>query len=145
MSTINIVKFSFSNQATAQTILQYMAIAYQAATVRKISLKVVFVRSGIHSTTSIHGKYQKDPRGEHLTLCFKDAGMLARGTHIASHGYVGSKNDWNILEATHTSEKCDSTIRKGRPAWPSDDKIQYEVEVAFGHVPDESDILLDKD
>ena len=68
--------------------------------------------------------------------------MVAKGTHVASHGYVNSKTDTNIREATHTPEKADSTIirRTGRPVWPGDRSYEYEIEVAFGHLPDESEI-----
>ncbi|QVM13452.1 hypothetical protein D8B26_008060 [Coccidioides posadasii str. Silveira] len=50
--------------------------------------------------------------------------------------------DWNIREARHSPEKPDWTIMKqnGRPVRPSGEAIQYEIEVAFGHVPDESEI-----
>ncbi|QSS58202.1 hypothetical protein I7I51_07625 [Histoplasma capsulatum] len=52
------------------------------------------------------------------------------------------KTDWNIREATHSAEKPDSTtmIRNGRPVWPSGEAFQYEIEVAFGHVPEEPEI-----
>ncbi|PGG95063.1 hypothetical protein AJ79_10288 [Helicocarpus griseus UAMH5409] len=145
MSTVNAVKFCFLNRPSTQTIRQYIAIAYQAATDQKLYPKVVLIRSGIHPTTTIDGKFQKDPKGDHLTLCFKDEAMLAKGTHVASHGYVHSKADWNIREACHSSEKLDSTImkRNGRPVWPPGEAIQYEIEVAFGHVPDDSEISLE--
>ncbi|KAK2805334.1 hypothetical protein FQN50_006235 [Emmonsiellopsis sp. PD_5] len=143
MSTLNAVKFCFLNQPNAQTIRQYIAIAYQTATDQKLYPKAVLVRSGIHPTTTIDGKYQKDPKGDHLTLCFKDEEMLAKGTHVASHGYVDSKADWNIREARHSPEKPDSTAmkRNGRPVWPSGEAFAYEIEVAFGHVPDESEVI----
>lgn len=68
--------------------------------------------------------------------------MLAEGTHVASHGYVLSKTDWNIREASHTQEKLDSTImkRNGRPVWPSEEEFEYTIDIAFGHVPEESEI-----
>ncbi|KAK2873795.1 hypothetical protein FQN49_002058 [Arthroderma sp. PD_2] len=70
--------------------------------------------------------------------------MLAKGTHIASHGYVDSKLDSHIREATHSPEKADSTTTKrtGRAVWPADELIHFEIEVAFGHVPDEAELNL---
>lgn len=68
--------------------------------------------------------------------------MLANGTHVASHGYVASKTDSNIREATHTLQKADSTIvrRTGRAVWPDDRSYEYEIDVAFGHLPEESEL-----
>ncbi|RAL05777.1 uncharacterized protein BO80DRAFT_460838 [Aspergillus ibericus CBS 121593] len=143
MSTVNLVRFYFLSQPSAQNIRQYIAIAYQTATDQKFYPKAVLVRSGIHLTTSIDGEYQKDPKGEHLTLCFKDEEMMAKGTQVASHGYVALRTDWNIREATHAREKPDSTVmtRNGRPVWPSEEAFQYQIVVAFGHVPDEAEIM----
>lgn len=42
--------------------------------------------------TTIDGKYQKDPKGDHLTLCFKDEEMLAKGTHVATRQICGVKD-----------------------------------------------------
>lgn len=94
--------------------------------------------SGIHPTTWINGEYRKDPKGNHLTVCFKDEDMLARGTHVASHGYLTNKTDNHIREATHMDEKPDSTVlrRSGNAVWPAG-SIFYELEVAYGHLPDE--------
>ena len=76
-----------------------------------------------------------------MTLCFKDAIMLERDTHIASHGYVDSKFDKSIREASHTPEKPDSTKKKmDEVVWPKNAKFAHELEVAFGHIPSESEI-----
>ncbi|KAL2375159.1 hypothetical protein RJ035_003753 [Blastomyces gilchristii] len=133
MSTLNAVKFRFLNQPSAQTIRQYITIAYQTATDQKLYPKAILIRSGIHPTTTIDGKYQKDPKGEHLTLCFKDEDMLAKGIYVASHGYVDSKTDWKIREARHSPEKPDSTImkRNGRPIWPSGEVCISQVRIAL--------------
>ncbi|QSS58203.1 hypothetical protein I7I51_07626 [Histoplasma capsulatum] len=64
MSTLNAVKFCFLNQPSAQIIRQYIAIAYQISTDQKLCPKVVLIRSGIHPTTTIDGKYQKDQNGD---------------------------------------------------------------------------------
>lgn len=58
-------------------------------------------RMNIHKTTTINGVYQDDPKGKHLTLCYKDQAMLTKGTHVASHGYVDLETDSHIREATH--------------------------------------------
>ncbi|EZF34291.1 hypothetical protein H109_08005 [Trichophyton interdigitale MR816] len=109
MSTLNLVKSYFLNRpGNVQTIRQHIALAYQTAQDRSIYPTAVLSRSGIHPTTTIDGKYQKDPKGDHLTICFKDRDMMAKGTHTASHGYVDSRSDSHIREATHTPEKPDS-------------------------------------
>ncbi|EAS34167.3 uncharacterized protein CIMG_05191 [Coccidioides immitis RS] len=143
MSTLNLVKFFFLQRpASATTVRQYIAIAYQTARDQKIHPTAILIRSGIHGTTTIGGKYQKVPKGEHLTLCFKDGEMSEKGTHVASHGYVNSRQDWEIREASHSPEKHDATVARGtgRAIWPAE--AMFEIEVAFGHVPDETEIKL---
>ncbi|QVM06375.1 hypothetical protein D8B26_001088 [Coccidioides posadasii str. Silveira] len=68
--------------------------------------------------------------------------MSEKGTHVASHGYVNSRQDWEIHEASHSPEKPDATVARGtgRAIWPAE--ATYEIEVAFGHVPDETEIKL---
>ncbi|KAK2763985.1 hypothetical protein FQN54_009604 [Arachnomyces sp. PD_36] len=138
------VKFYFLNRPTnAETMRQYIALAYQTAQDQKIYPRAVLVRSGIHGTTTVDGKpHQKDPKGDHLTICFKDSEMLAKGTHVASHGYVDLRTSSNIREATHSPEKPDATKKRGgREVWPTAEALPLETELAFGHVPEEAELL----
>ncbi|OAL73508.1 hypothetical protein A7D00_1535 [Trichophyton violaceum] len=142
MSTLNLVNFYLNRPGNVQTIRQHITLAYQTAQDRSIYPTAVLIRSGIHPTTTIDGKYQKDPKDDHLTICFKDRDMMSKGTHTASHGYVDSRSDFHIREATHTPEKPDSTIltRSGRAVWPAEEQLELEIEVAFGHIPDEDEL-----
>ncbi|KAL2834105.1 hypothetical protein BJY01DRAFT_239233 [Aspergillus pseudoustus] len=141
MSTLNMVKFRFMISASSQTIRQYIAITYQTASEQKIYPKDILVRSAVHPSTSINRRYQQNPKGKHLTLCFKDQGIVERETHVASPGYVTNSADWNIREATHSPEKPDSTTtRRGLQVWPKDRPFEYEIGIAYGHLPDESEL-----
>ncbi|OJD26953.1 hypothetical protein ACJ73_01655 [Blastomyces percursus] len=125
MSTLNLVKFFFLQRpASATTVRQYIAIAYQTARDQKIHPTAILIRSAIHGTTTIGGQYQKDPKGKHLTLL------------------QGWRNDWEIRKATNSPEKPDATVARGtgRAIWPAE--ATFEIEVAFGHVPDETEIKL---
>jgi len=87
----------------------------------------------------MEGRYQQDPKGDHLTLCFKDQEQVVKSTHTASHGYVDDRKTSVLREATHSGEKLDSTIvGSGRQAWPSE--AQIELEIAYGHLPDVNQI-----
>ncbi|KID82827.1 hypothetical protein MAJ_11338, partial [Metarhizium majus ARSEF 297] len=93
-------------------------------------------RSGIHNTTKVGGKYQKDPKGPHVTLCYKDEGQVQGGTHVASHGYVRSMTDWTYLSASHHSEKHDSVKRpNGKDhVWPSSEDLREITSIAYNHL-----------
>lgn len=79
----------------------------------------------MHDTTKLNGKYQKDPLGAHVTLCYKTEAHLRRGTHVASHGYVKSMADWTYKNATHDPEKLDDTKkRNGEEIWPVPDLLR---------------------
>ncbi|KAK2754781.1 hypothetical protein FQN54_006674 [Arachnomyces sp. PD_36] len=138
----NLVKFFVVGNIPTRRLPQLMALAYQTANDLHLHPKAVLIRSDIHNTTSIQGKYQKDPKGLHLTICFKDAEQLANNTHIASHGYVGDQSDNFIHEATHTPEKSDGIKKKksGLDVWPSN--LKCITEVAYGQVPKEEDIQV---
>ena len=60
--------------------------------------------------------------------------QLSKGTHVASHGYVGGKNDLDFVEASHNAEKADSLLKgNGQPVWPSDDQLKEAPEIGYGH------------
>ncbi|KAG5295619.1 hypothetical protein I7I50_08435 [Histoplasma capsulatum G186AR] len=85
--------------------------------------------------------YMKDPKGLHLTICFKNAEQLTNNTHIASHGYVTDRSKTFIHEATHTPEKEDETKKdNGLDVWPSG--LPCVAEVAYGQVPKPEEIQV---
>ena len=82
------------------------------------------------------GKYRKDPLCMRVTLCYKDADQLAKGTHVASHGYVKSKTDLSFVRAPHAGEKPDLTPKGDcGVVWPSDDELTEAPEIGYGHLP----------
>lgn len=94
------------------------------------------LRSTIHDTTTIGGQYRKDPHGPHATVCYKDSEHLRRGTHVASHGYVRSTDDWTYTHATHAPEKPDSTKKSSKtPVWPTKGLTEISS-IAFAHWQD---------
>ncbi|POR37769.1 Uncharacterized protein TPAR_02035 [Tolypocladium paradoxum] len=141
MSTINVVKYYFyrKNMPSPEEMQKMIALAYQTARDRKLYPKAVLIRSHLHNTTSSGGKHRKDPKGWHITLCYKDARQLAGDRHVASHGYVTDTASWAFREATHAGEKADSTIKSsGKPVWPSDpDELWAAPEIGYGHFPEE--------
>ncbi|KAE8166058.1 hypothetical protein BDV40DRAFT_296870 [Aspergillus tamarii] len=141
MSTVNFVKYYFHKNLypdTEERLRRMIALAYRTARDWKLYPRAVFIRSEVHDTTTINGKHQKDPMGDHVTLCYKDEEQLRKGTHVASHGYV---KDWETLEfdhATHHDEKPDSTRKKrGGAVWPSDNSLAIAPEIGYGHFPDQ--------
>lgn len=91
-------------------------------------------RSEVHDTTSVNGKRQKDPWGDHVTLCYKDDDQLRRGTHVASHGYVKDGTSLEFVHATHHDEKPDLTKKGNRQVvWPSEDSLAIAPEIGYGH------------
>lgn len=158
MSAINLVKIYFLSRPKRYSLIrQCRALAYQTATDQGLNPMAILIRSGndppsdddtsdkcvIHQTTWIDGRYQKLPRGAHLTLCFKDAEMITKRTHIASHAYVESESDWHIRDATHAREKPDSVLVRptGRPAWPAKKRLHFEGEVGFGNLKKEGEFM----
>lgn len=90
-------------------------------------------RSEVHGTTNINGKRQKDPLGDHVTLCYKDEDQLRRGTHVASHGYVKDGSTLEFVQATHHAEKPDSTKKRNREdVWPSEESLAIAPEIGYG-------------
>ncbi|KGO73527.1 hypothetical protein PITC_044060 [Penicillium italicum] len=138
----NLVKFYVVGTIAAPRLPHLIALAYQTASDLHLHPKAVLIRSDVHDTTSILGKYQKDPKGLHLTICFKDAEQLANNTHVASHGYVADKFKNFIHEATHTTEKEDGTKKKnGGDVWPRG--LKCVAEVAYGQVPKLEEIQVE--
>ncbi|KAM0278421.1 hypothetical protein ACHAQH_005176 [Verticillium albo-atrum] len=137
MSTINVVKYYFYrlNRPADTRMRQLIALAYQTARDRELYPKAVFVRSEVHDTTTINGRRQKDPKGEHVTFSYKSIDHLGRETHVSCHGYVNNAKTLEFREATHASEKPDSTLkRNGKEVWPDNDEIWEAPEVGYGHL-----------
>ncbi|TWU73013.1 hypothetical protein ED733_000054 [Metarhizium rileyi] len=76
MSTINVVRFFIYSKMSLspEKLHQLVNLAYLTARDRKLYPKEILIRSDVHNTTKIFGKYQKDPEGPHTTLCYKDDG-----------------------------------------------------------------------
>jgi hypothetical protein len=90
----------------------------------------------LHDTTSINGVYQKDPKGPHITLCYKDDEQLQKGTHVACHGYVKDEETMELAEATDRGEKLDSTKKRNKnrtPVWPSSEELWAAPDIGYGH------------
>ncbi|KAI1803590.1 hypothetical protein F4811DRAFT_524063 [Daldinia bambusicola] len=65
------------------------------------------------------GLFRKDPKGNHLTVSHKNAEQVLQKAHVTSHGYVPSKSRYELVEATHSKMKPDSTPKfRGGPVWP---------------------------
>ncbi|KXJ84752.1 hypothetical protein Micbo1qcDRAFT_210445 [Microdochium bolleyi] len=102
MSSINIVKYYFHAKQVPRTdarMRQLVALAYQTARDKQLYPRAVFVRSEVPSTTTINGRRQKDPRGDHVTFSYKTQGHSGRETHVACHGYVKDPDTLEFKEA----------------------------------------------
>ncbi|KFA70745.1 hypothetical protein S40288_09216 [Stachybotrys chartarum IBT 40288] len=138
MSSINIVKYYFHAGQVPRSearMRQLVALAYQTARDKQLYPKAVFVRSEVHSTTTINGKRRKDPRGDHVTFSYKTQDHLGRETHVACHGYVKDPDTLEFKEATHAAEKPDSTKkRNNKPVWPADEDLWEAPDIGYGHM-----------
>ena len=91
-------------------------------------------RSEVHSTTTINGKRQKDPKGDHVTFSYKTQDHLGLETHVACHGYVKDPGTLEFKEATHAAEKPDSTVKwNNKPVWPEDEDLWEAPDIGYGH------------
>ncbi|KAI0469697.1 hypothetical protein GGR56DRAFT_247715 [Xylariaceae sp. FL0804] len=137
MSTINVVKYYFHKDhvpRSAARIRQLVALAYQTARDRQLYPRAVFIRSDLHVTTMINGVYQRDPKGHHITLCYKDDEHMKNDTHVACHGYVADTGTMSFKEATHAGEKPDSTLKGNRAqtrVWPPEDDLDKAYKAAY--------------
>ncbi|OAQ60945.1 hypothetical protein VFPPC_01984 [Pochonia chlamydosporia 170] len=140
MSTVNIVRYYFHKRNApkdADRMRKLIALAYQTARDKKLYPKAVLIRSEVHRTTTINGIRQDDPRGLHVTLCYKDQDQLNRDVHVACHGYVTDEVSLEFTEATHAGEKPDSTMKnkKGAVVWPGMADLWAAPEIGYGHLP----------
>ena len=93
-------------------------------------------RSKHHKTTTINGQTGDDPKGWHLTFCYKDEQQLANNTHTACHGYTKDESSWELLESTHAGDKPDSVKRrhsKNASVWPDPGELDEAPEIGYGH------------
>lgn len=102
------------------------------------------ISSDMHNTTTNNGRHVVDPQGWHGTFAFKASDQLLREYHVASHGYTNGKEDFALKEATHTSEKADSTRRGGprsdKVVWPPEEFLEeYEDSpIGYSHLSTQS-------
>lgn len=100
------------------------------------------IRSDIHETTTMDGKHGKDSRGWHGTFAYKDSVQMDWEFHIALHGYTDGKENFTLMEATHSPEKGDSTPwdekKSGKVVWPVKEGALEEYvnsPIAYSHLP----------
>lgn len=79
--------------------------------------------SEIHDTT--YGKYGAiilDPKGDHITYCYKNQMQFDIRSHVAGHAYTFGPSNFDLREATFAREKDDDTPRSAGkdPVWPED-------------------------
>ncbi|OJJ97549.1 hypothetical protein ASPACDRAFT_1858318 [Aspergillus aculeatus ATCC 16872] len=102
-------------------------------------------RSSIHLT-----RYQKRGRTKqlrntwHMTICYKNATHLAKGSHMTAHVYVKNKHHPVFLRANYAAEKPDTAKEaSGRAVWGSVESSQYLTrEVAYGYLPQQRELGL---
>ena len=101
-------------------------------------LTVPIYRSKHHKTTTINGKTGEDPKGWHLTFCYKDDEQLKNNTHTACHGYTKDEFSWELLESTHAGDKPDTLKRrysKNAGVWPGPEELDEATDIGYGHFP----------
>lgn len=70
-------------------------------------------RSEVHRTTTVNGVYNQDPKGLHVTFCYKDKYQMDCDTHVAYHGYVDDPEILDFREANTCRGKLD-TMKKNK-------------------------------
>ncbi|KAF2446082.1 hypothetical protein P171DRAFT_453601 [Karstenula rhodostoma CBS 690.94] len=138
MSGINMVKFFFlkgtmpRNQSEIQRVT---TLAYQTARAHNLYPKQILIRGPGHATTTIGGKLQPDPNGNHFTFCYKSEQQVQTQTHIACHGYTPGPADYTLTKATFAAEKLDSIPKKrnNKPVWPAETDLDVGLEIGYQH------------
>ncbi|KAH7414290.1 hypothetical protein DE146DRAFT_30940 [Phaeosphaeria sp. MPI-PUGE-AT-0046c] len=138
MSTINMVKFFFMRGSVpkdAVDVQSLMTLAYQTAREQNIYPKQILIRGLGHSTTTIAGRYQPDPDGNHFTFCYKDENHVQSRTHIACHGYTPGPKNYQLSKATFVPAKPDSTpkSRNNKPVWPAEKDLVVVPPIGYNH------------
>ncbi|KAJ5240308.1 uncharacterized protein N7469_001899 [Penicillium citrinum] len=113
-----------------------VALAYQTARDMKLYPRAILIRSKHHKTTTINGQTGEDPKGWHLTFCYKDDKQLINNTHTACHGYTKDETSWELLESTHAGDKPDSVKRRfsrNSNVWPEPEELDEAPEIGYGH------------
>lgn len=112
----------------------YRCHYYQSGSPCRSILLIGRTSSDLHGTTSINGVYQKDPKGPHITLCYKDDENMRKGTHVACHGYVKDEETMEFKEATDRGEKLDTTKKKNKQSvWPASEELWAAPDIGYGH------------
>lgn len=98
----------------------------------------------IHSGSSQSDLITRRSRGWHGTFAYKDSVQVDREFHVASHGYTDGKENFSLMEATHSPEKGDSTPRGGKKSgkvvWPVKEGALEEYvnsPIAYSHLPEQ--------
>ena len=102
------------------------------------NLRVWHVRPGFGSVKTCYATPPLQSNKESYQINCKDDDHVARGTHVASHGYVSGKDNLEFIGATHSAVKEYSTKRKkGLPVWPSEDRVEVAPEIGYiSHFPE---------
>lgn len=106
-------------------------------------LTIPRTRADLHRTTKRKNKYIQDPKGWHGTFAFKSEDQVEQEFHVASHGYTNDKEDFTLVDAVHSQEKSDKTIRGGKDSekivWPAEGGLEEYVDspIAYSHLPTE--------
>ncbi|KAJ5146535.1 uncharacterized protein N7515_001099 [Penicillium bovifimosum] len=137
MSTTHIVKYYFYKghmPAEPNVLKKTVALAYQTARGMQLYPRAILIRSKHHNTTTIKGKTVLDPKGWHLTFCYKDARQLRRKTHTACHGYAKDAFSWDLVESTHAGRKPDSVKARNSKyssVWPGPEELDEAPYVRY--------------
>ncbi|KAL4934186.1 uncharacterized protein BDV17DRAFT_248553 [Aspergillus undulatus] len=140
---VNFVRIFFygGNTISPERKRSLVALAYATARDQLLAPKAILIRSDMHNTTTNNGRHVVDPKGWHGTFAFKGSDQLLREYHVASHGYTDGKEDFALKEATHTSEKADSTRRGGprsdKIVWPAEELLEEykDSPIGYSHLP----------
>ncbi|KAJ5642291.1 hypothetical protein N7490_006291 [Penicillium lividum] len=140
MSTVNLVKYYFYKgkmPKNPKDLRDVVALAYQTARDMKLHPRAILIRSKHHKTTTINGQTGEDPKGWHLTFCYKDDQQLINKTHTACHGYTSDEYSWELLESTHAGDKPDSVKRRysrNANVWPGPEELDEAPEIGYSHI-----------
>ncbi|PYI22745.1 hypothetical protein BO99DRAFT_429686 [Aspergillus violaceofuscus CBS 115571] len=155
-STASLIRHSHASQSPTTNIVKYyipkyllpcfapiklptiLSLAYRGASVEGQYPRVILIRSSIHLT-----RYRKRGRTKqlrntwHMTISYKSAAHLAKGSHLTAHIYVMNKHHPVFLRANLCGERPDTAKQaSGRAVWGSMDNSEHITrEVAYGYLP----------
>ncbi|PYH83233.1 hypothetical protein BO82DRAFT_400627 [Aspergillus uvarum CBS 121591] len=144
-STASLIRYSHARQPPTTNIVKYYIPKYLLPCFAPIKLPTIL--SLAYRAASVEGQYPRVIliRGRtkqlrntwHMTISYKSAAHLAKGSHMTAHIYVKNKHHPVFLRTNLCTERPDTAKQaSGQVVWGSVDNSQHITrEIAYGYLP----------